>query len=184
MNKKKLLNIIQEYYPNDLNFWEFNDYSDYKLEKIKNKCNQALNGDKRWSDIKNNINKKFQNFLDFSLLFQYKPSFIGSLNIANNDGCHLIIKISVIAPVYAVYFMNDNSDWNKIILRFNPINDLEMEMKDFVIKEIKEKFKGYSEFTEDYFFTPVVNLKKLNILKPRQPYLDECIFGTYMSIYP
>lgn len=181
MQVKELINIVKEYYPDDLDFWEFESVDHLERQSLKKVCDSAI-GDIRWIDFKEKLLYQY-NFIEFSLLFQAEPGFIGSIIVNQKNLCQLIVKISVIAPVYTLYFFYDHSDHRRKTFRFNASNKEEGDAMNLVFKTLKSEFSNYTEFAKEGFFTTVENLGNLRLRHPRKPYLDECIFGTYMSIH-
>lgn len=182
MNIKDLRNIVEEFYPDGVDFYEFEDIDHPFREKLKLACLHALE-DYKWKDLKNDIILKGYNFLEFSLLFQAEPSHIGVIQVNNTDGCQLNLKISTIAKVYSLYFFNNAVNPKEKVLRFNSTNNEEEELLKTIQHLIIKNFNSYVEFEKEGFNILLENLGNLRLLNPRKPYLDECIYGNYMSIH-
>ncbi len=181
MEIKDLLKIVYHYYPSDIDFWNSKNNSCLETDEFKKICLMA-SIDIRWLNLKKRLTNKELNFLDFSTFTYTQHSFFGSL-INYVAYTQLILRISAIAPVYTLYFLNYDTNWEKIGIRLNTISVEEADAKSILLKSVKENFKDYMEFDKEGFFTTVETLGKINILRPRKPYLDECIFGTYISIH-
>ncbi|NNU33210.1 hypothetical protein HK413_01730 [Mucilaginibacter sp. S1162] len=129
---------------------------------------------------------------EFVFLEQLNPSFIAvfivndyaDTGLSNYQPCQLVLKISALAPVYSIHFDNLISDWSKRIVRVNSINEKELFVFDKIEENIQKYYAKFSIIDSSKDFQIVNELGNISISNTRKPYLDECLFGLYLSFHP
>ena len=183
MNLTELKKVVKAYYPSGI------DLDDEQLllkteefKKLSNICStfNKSNWNEFLGEIKANSNLKIW---DYSLLFQNNPSLIASITSDEKQQCNLILKISVIAPIYTLYYDNIAQNQNKRFVRVNPVSESEIASFTLIENLLLKCFKSYSKlsFSDGFNVLPQMGNVKNN---GRKPYLDECVFGPYLSIHP
>jgi len=190
MKIQELIKIVDTYYPIgvDINQLELSGH-----EPLTNKCREADINNKQWKEFLYAF-KKHTNIeiTQFVLLSRSNPSFIAvfltedykRLRDSNYESFQLVLKISVIAPVYSLYFDNLVSDWNYRLVRTNPITKKERLALDSAREIIKKMYNNYSHLDITQAFQVLEHLGNISAANKRKPYLDECIYGLYLSFHP
>ncbi|MEO6524192.1 MAG: hypothetical protein ABIN91_21075 [Mucilaginibacter sp.] len=183
MNLNELKKVVKAYYPPEVDLDDEQSLLQTdEFKKLSNICS-TFNKD-NWNNLLTEIKANLGiQIWDYSLLFQNNPSLIASIISDEKEQCNLILKISVIAPVYMLYYDNIAQNQNKRFLRINPISESETASFILIENALFKYFKDYSKLSfSDGFYV----LHQMGNVKNhgRKPYLDECVFGPYLSIHP
>jgi hypothetical protein len=188
---KEFEQIVFEHYPVGVDLNNPKILENNLFRKLISKCNNA--NSELWSlflsEIK--LDEKFE-ITEFLFLNEYNPSFIAVFILEEYERPkpvgyqpqQLVLKISVIAPYFALYFDNLVSDFNKRLFRNNPISENEILVYFKIIKALEKNYTSYSMFNLDLAFNTVAKLGSISTNNKRKPFLDECIFGLRLSIHP
>jgi len=193
MNREELMKIVKTYYPQGvlLNDPNLSNHPTYK--KLINVCLSCNNDQNQWKTFIAQLKKASSvEIKEFILLSDFNPSLIAVFLTSNYERpkpltyepLQLVLKMSVLAPVYMLYFDNFVSDWNKRIIRENPITEREKQIFDQVKNKIINFYDVYSQLDIAMAHYMLSDLGDISISNNRKPYLDECIFGLYLSIHP
>jgi|GEM_PF-1751245 len=193
MGIPELIKIVYTYYPIgvDIDQLELSGHESYL--QLTNKCREADHNNKQWKEFLYAF-KKLMNIeiTEFVLLSKSNPSFIAVFltedynrpKDSKYESFQLVLKISVIAPVYSLYFDNLVSDWSHRLVRTNPITKKECLAHDHIREIIEKLYDNYSHLDITQAFQVLEHLGNISVTNKRKPYLDECIFGLYLSYHP
>lgn len=181
MELPELLKIVDEYYPSGIDFWDDIFEVHPKVQRLRKKA-YAAQDDPRWQGLLRSLDFVFRAY-DNSLAFQGLPGFTAVLQPEEKWDVSLYLKISIIAPAYLILFSDGKGKENRI-LRFHPVTDREEDIFSRLKAEITRNFKDYQGFRSGDFGYVVKTLGDIQPLRPRKPYLDECIFGENFSFHP
>jgi len=193
MGITELKRIVDEYYPRGISLNDPEILHNKLFKKVSDICLKAHNNQGQWANLLQKARKKFTGEItEFVLLKELNPSFIAVFiteeyqrpKSENYEPCQLILKISVLAPVYSIYFDNFVSTHDKRIIRCNPITEIENTLLTELKKTVKETFSTYSHLDISMAFHMLPHLSDISLSNKRKPFLDECIFGLYLSIHP
>jgi len=188
-----LIAIIDKYYPKNIVLNNPELLNQISFSNLKNICLEAYNDQDQWKMFLNEIKSKFDiEITEFVLLNERNPSFIAVFLTENYERpkpvgyepLQLVLKLSVIAPVYTIYFDNLASDWNKRLIRTNPITKQETSVFNQIRENMDRFYSNYSKLDFINTFYTLSHLGDISNQNKRKPYLDECIFGLYLSIHP
>ncbi|MFI5159552.1 MAG: hypothetical protein ACHQF4_11845, partial [Sphingobacteriales bacterium] len=129
MGIPEVIKIVDAYYPMgvDIDQLELSGHEPYL--QLTTKCREADHNNKQWKEFLYAFKKRMNiEITEFVLLSKSNPSFIAVFltedykrpKDSNYESFQLILKISVIAPVYSLYFDNLVSDWSYRLVRTNP----------------------------------------------------------------
>jgi len=193
MGIPELIKIVDAYYPIgiDIDQLELSGHESYL--QLTNKCREADHNNKQWKEFLNAFKKRMNiEITEFVLLSKSNPSFIAVFLTddykrpkgSNYEPFQLILKVSVIAPVYSLYFDNFVSDWNSRLIRSNPVTEKESIAINQVQEIIKRTYNNCSHLDITQAFHVLHHLGNISATNKRKPYLDECIYGLYLSFHP
>ncbi|MEO6524191.1 MAG: hypothetical protein ABIN91_21070 [Mucilaginibacter sp.] len=187
MSTQELIAIANAYYSPDIALDDPLYINHPSSKKMIEKCTEAYNDQNNWlsflAEIKSNVNVRIlDNSLNLSTTFS--PSFCAHIITAEkqNEPYWLTAKISVIANVYDLYYDNRAFDQNNRFVRCNPVTDSEKNAYEQVKRSLDNFFKEYSPWDFSNGFYLLNHFKDIR-LERRPPFLDECIFGTQISIH-
>lgn len=190
---KEYLDIIYKYYPKDIALNDPELLGNKLFEKLISKCLAANKNQSQWirfiKDLKSNLDIEIT---EFNRLPEFNPSFIAVFLVeeyerpkpGDYEPFQLVVKVSVIAPVYILYFDNLASGYNNRLIRDNPITEKEIFIFNSVRENLLKTYPGYGHFDLSMAFCMVPQLANISTINKRKPFLDECIFGLYLSIHP
>lgn len=193
MKIRKLIDIVNNYYSKDLEISNSDSDRQNNTTEIKRKCQDALRDQSRWKKFLNEIKEKSSiEVTEFILLQEFNPSFIAVFlteeytrpKPKDYQPLQLVLKLSVLAPVYSTYFDNLVSETNKRLIRINPVTEKEKIIIDYIHEGLKNHYMDHSIFDFSMSFYALHHLPDISTSNKRKPYLDECIFGRYLSIHP
>jgi hypothetical protein len=192
MEIQKLIKIVDDYYPKGVSINNIELHNESFLKLITD-CQEADLNKKQWTEIlyefKTNLNIEITEFV---LLSKFNPSFIAVFltenyerpKLSNYEPFQLVLKISAIAPVYSLYFDNLVSDWNSRLIRGNPVTKKERIAFDHIRKSMGRNYNNYSYLDISKTFHTLPQLGDVSTSNKRKPYLDECLYGLYLSVHP
>lgn len=189
MEIKELINIANKYYDSEILDTDASD----SFSRLRKLCSEASGNQENWILFLNSI-KAIANIeiTEFVLLKELNPSFIAVFlteeykrpKPKGYQPMQLVLKLSVLAPTYHLYFDNLDSENNKRLIRTNPITDKENLIFNKILEKLNLHYPGYSQFDFSNCFYSLSHLDNISDTNSRKPYLDECIFGLYLSIHP
>ncbi|MGF7041696.1 hypothetical protein [Mucilaginibacter lappiensis] len=193
MTTEELIKLIDDYYPQNiaLNDPQIRNHNLYV--KLLNICKEANQDQGQWPTLMANLKSRLNlEITEFVLLAKANPSFIAVFLTENYkrpkpegyEPCQLILKVSVIAPVFSIYFDNLVSDWNYRQIRSNPISEKERLVYSQIQETVTKFYHNFSHFDVSGMSYMLPHLGDISILNKRKPFLDECIFGLYLSTHP
>ncbi|HEY0245874.1 MAG TPA: hypothetical protein VGC01_09950 [Mucilaginibacter sp.] len=189
----ELIKIVDRYYPPNVNLASAELRSHALFINLAKVCTQANANQEQWklllTNIKNNFNIEVSEFI---LLPEVNPSFIAVFQtgeyLKDNGNSYqpmqLILKISVIAPVYSLYFDNLVAESNKRLIKSNPTTEKETLLFNYIRELMKQFDTDYEQLDMSMLYYQLPHLEDISKKNKRKPYLDECIFGIYLSIHP
>jgi hypothetical protein len=162
MTLKELLNIVNAFYPKENAFNDPELKENRWYDKLSDKCFNAKNNQGQWIELITQLKRDLKiEITEFILLDDLNPSFIAvllteSYTRPESEGyepCQLILKISVLAPVYCLYFDNFVSTQSKRLIRNNPITDKEKTALIGVKNKMKELYPSFTDLTFQWLST-------------------------------
>lgn len=193
MEIKELIKIVDYYYPQGVDINRLELLANKSYLKLATKCREASANNKQWKELLYGLKANLDiEITEFDLLLKSNPSFIAAFlteeyqrpKHSNYESFQLILKVSVIAPVYSLYFDNFVSDWNSRLIRSNPVTEKESIAINQVQEIIKRTYNNYSHLDITQAFHVLHHLGNISAANKRKPYLDECIYGLYLSFHP
>src|ERR1700761_2926985 len=173
MEFEKLLQIANDNYEHGKTL-----FADY--EKLTKLCLLAKADEERWITLIENVKKRLKiEITDFSLKGNINPSFVAiflteEYKKPRPEGyqpSQLILKISVLAPVYMLYFDNFDSKNNMRIVITNPVTQREQEAFNVVEQEFIQRYPGYAKFDLSNIYHILPELGNISETNKRKPYL-------------
>ncbi|WP_426669178.1 hypothetical protein ACPPVU_23510 [Mucilaginibacter sp. McL0603] len=193
MEINELIKIVDSYYPEGITLNDPELLNNSLFIKLLNVCLEANENNYQWIELLKGLKNKLSiEITEFVLLTDCNPSFVAVFLTENYERpkpkdyepFQLILKISVIAPVYSIYFDNFVSDGNKRIIKSNPTTEKEKLVFNEVQESVIKLYQNYSPLDLSMAFHMLSHLGDISISNKRKPFLDECIFGSYLSIHP
>jgi hypothetical protein len=193
MKLNNLVKIVNEYYSEGMSLDDPERHNQQTFLKLTKLCLEANNGQEQWNLFLNKIKASSKvEITEFIFLSEFNPSFIAVFltedyqrpKPVGYEPLQLVLKISVLAPVYSIYFDNLASDWNKRLFRTNPATDQERTIFSRVEENINHLYPAYVKLDFTSAFHTLTHLGNISSENKRKPFLDECIFGLYLSIHP
>jgi len=193
MEIPELIKIVDAYYPIGVDLNQLELSGDEPYLQLTNKCREADHNNKQWKEFLNSFKKRINiEITEFVLLSKSNPSFIAVFltedykrpKDSNYESFQLVLKISAIAPVYSLYFDNLVSDWSYRLVRTNPVTKKERLALDHIREIMVKMYDNYSCLDITQAFQVLEHLGNISTTNKRKPYLDECIYGLYLSFHP
>ena len=193
MKINELVKTVDNFYPNNIVLNNPILLQDISYKNLINRCLSANDQQNTWREFIASMRSKLTvEITEFVLLSEFNPSFIAIFLIEDYQRpnkvfyqpLQLTLKISVLAPVYTLYFDNFDAETNKRIIRCNSINEKEKKIIDQVKFSLEKSYPEFSPFPFSKAYYMLSNLGDVSDVNKRKPYLDECIFGLYLSIHP
>jgi len=185
MNAQDLKDIVYDHYPFNIDLDDPRFINNPLTKTLINKCRQAYKQRDNWLNFLDSIKKLNIKVADYSFKLQsgLNPSLIAYIISESTNPYWLTLKISVIAPVYCLYYDNRSFDFNNRFIRFNPITEYEKEIFITIQNSLLKYYKNYDNLDLSDCYYLLNNLGNIRTFR-RKPFLDECLFGAFMSIHP
>jgi len=180
-----LLNVVNLYYPPNIDLEDMELLTENNVfKRLMIKCEEANQKNEKWTDLLHYLRSELNvEILDYTLLFQFNPSFIAAMVADEDEQCNLILKISVIAPVYSIYFDNCTQNFNQRFIRTNALTELEEKALLKLRNSLSFYYEDYSPFNFSLSHNIINSVGNIKI-NGRKPYLDELIFGRNLNCHP
>ena len=184
MDITKLIKALKAYYPDhtSLDESEIADHPFY--EALRKRCTSCYDKKTNWENFLRYVDDNLAiKVIDYSfLLNSFNPSYTAYVLSEQSNPYWLTVKVSVIEPVYLLYYDNRSPDQHNRFIRVNAITESEKN----ILSQIQEGLlKFYPDHSPLDLFTGFYQLSDFGEIKTyrRKPFLDECLFGPYLSIH-